>query len=73
MRITESDIAWIILVIFGLIGLVCEPWSPHPPLMAGVGSLYLVLRCAIFTIALMKDYLRSKNKSKGGTELCLRK
>ena len=73
MRITELDVAMLIIAGFGLIGIVCEPWSPHPPLMVGVGSLYLVLRCAIFTIALMKDYLRSKNKSKGGTELCLRK
>lgn len=72
MRITELDVAMLIIAIFGMIGIVCEPWSPHPPLMVGVGSLYLVVRCAIFATALMKDYLRNKN-SQRRTKSCLRK
>ena len=72
MRITELDVAMLIIAIFGMIGIVCEPWSPHPPLMVGVGSLYLVVRCAIIATAIMKDYLRNKN-SQRRTKTCLRK
>jgi hypothetical protein len=72
MRITEFDIAMLIIAIFGMIGIVCEPWSPHPPLMVGVGSLYLVVRCALFATAIMKDYLRIKNR-KRRTKLCGRR
>lgn len=72
MRITELDVAMLIIAIFGMIGIVCEPWSPHPPLMVGVGSLYLVVRCALFATAIMKDYLRIKNR-KRRTKLCGRR
>lgn len=72
MRITELDVAMLIIAGFGLIGIVCEPWSPHPPLMVGVGSLYLIVRCALFATAIMKDYLRNKNR-KRRTKLCGRR
>lgn len=72
MRITELDVAMLIIAIFGLIGIVCEPWSPHPPIMVGVGSLYLIVRCAVFATAIMKDYLRNKNR-KRRTKLCGRR
>lgn len=72
MRITELDVAMLIIAVFGLIGIICEPWSPHPPIMVGVGSLYLVVRCAIFATAIMKDYLRNKNR-KRRTKLCGRR
>lgn len=75
MRVTEFDIAMLVIAVFGIIGIICEPWSPHPPLMVGVGSLYLAIRCAVFATAIMKDNLRNKNKlkRKGGAKLCLRK
>lgn len=72
MKITELDVAMLIIAGFGLIGIVCEPWSPHPPLMVGVGSLYLIVRCALFATAIMKDYLRNKNR-KRRTKLCGRR
>lgn len=72
MRITELDVAMLIIAGFGLIGIVCEPWSPHPPLMVGVGSLYLIVRCALFATAIMKDYLRNQNR-KRRTKLCGRR
>lgn len=72
MRITELDVAMLIIAVFGLIGIVCEPWSPHPPIMVGVGSLYLIVRCAVFATAIMKDYLRNKNR-KRRTKLCGRR
>lgn len=75
LRYTELDCAMAVIFILGLIGIIIEPWSPHPPLMVGAGSLYLAVRCAVFATAIMKDNLRNKNKlkRKGGAKLCLRK
>ena len=69
MRTLELDLAMVVIAVLGVFGMIFEPWSPHPPVMVGVGSLYLIVRCAIFATAIMKDYLRNKNR-KRRTKLC---
>jgi len=43
----ELDWASVTILLFGLLGLVIEPWSPHPPVMVGYGLLYLAARITV--------------------------
>lgn len=42
----EIDIAVVVIFGFGLLGIVIEPWSPHPPLMVLFGCSYICTRIA---------------------------
>ena len=58
----EFDIATLIIFVFGVFGCKFEPWSPHPKMMVLFGLVYFGLKCAFFTVALMKDYLHTQKR-----------
>lgn len=54
----EIDVAVGVIFGFGLLGIVIEPWSPHPPLMVLFACSYICTRIAT---AIMVSYF-STNK-----------
>lgn len=48
--IAELDFAVIVIFLSGCIGRYIEPWSPHPPLMVGVGFVYILARIAVHIV-----------------------
>ena len=73
----ELDMAMIVIFLLGVFGVHVEPWSPHPPVMVGVGLLYFMARIAVPIVVSKIKFLwryrngqkRSSNKDSHGNRI----